>query len=37
MEFRQTSWLFPAESNDEIAKPLSAILFWSGEDGLFRV
>jgi hypothetical protein len=27
----------PAESKDEIAKPLTAILFRSREDGLFRV
>ena len=37
MEFRKQSCLLPAESNDEIAKPLTAILFWGGEDGLFRV
>ena len=37
VEFRKQSCLLPAESNDEIAKPLTAILFWGGEDGLFRV
>ena len=32
-----TSWLLPAESDPEIATPLTVILFWSRKDGLFRV
>ena len=36
-ESDKTCLPLPAESNDEIAKPLTAILFRSREDGLFRV